>query len=101
MNTHTSDGGDEEVEQEELSLFTVCPESSAPKPLVVDIQINGKTVPMEIDTGAAVTIMSQATWQTLFPDLSLQKSSVVLKTYTAEQMPVVGQREVKVSYNGH
>ena len=98
MNTQTSDGGDKEADGEELSLFTVRQRNS-PKPIVVDVQINGRTVPMEVDTGAAVTIMSQTTWKTLFPDLSLQKSSIVLRTYTAEQMSVVGQREVTVSCN--
>ena len=71
---------DKEADGEELSLFTVRQRNS-PKPIVVDVQINGRTVPMEVDTGAAVTIMSQTTWKTLFPDLSLQKSSIVLRTY--------------------
>ena len=37
---------------------------------------------------------------TLFPNLALQKSGVLPKTYTAQALVVFGQREVSVK-NGH
>ena len=59
---------------------------------------------MEIDTGAAVSLISQTTQEDLFPSARLDKSSLVLRTYTAETIPVLGQMEVEVrygEYTGH
>ena len=49
---------------------------------------------MEVDTGAAVTLISQATQKDLFPQAVLQKSTLTLHTYTAEPLGVVGQKSV-------
>ena len=56
---------------------------------------------MEIDTGAAVSLISQTTQEDLFPSTHLDKSSLVLRTYTAETIPVLGQMEVEVRYGGY
>lgn len=76
MNTNTSDGEEpeESVEEsaEELGLYAIH-DQETPRPM-------GRRVPMEIDTGAAVTIMSKRTWQEFSPALSLNKSQVSLKT---------------------
>ena len=56
---------------------------------------------MEVDTGAALSI-SQATKELLFPerfpDLPLHSSRVILKTYTGEPMPVIGNLHARVQY---
>ena len=64
----------------------------------MDLTINGKTVTMEVDTGAAVSLVSEETKQRLFPSMALRKSSVRLQTYTAEQMVVRGELQVEVAY---
>lgn len=43
--------------------------------------INGVSVSMEVDTGATVSIISQAQQRTLLPDVTLHASSIHLKTY--------------------
>ena len=40
--------------------------------------------PMEVDTGAAVSLISEETQKHLFPKAKLQKPEVRLNTYTAE-----------------
>ncbi|KAL5515654.1 hypothetical protein EMCRGX_G000851 [Ephydatia muelleri] len=58
---------------------------------------------MEVDTGAAVSLISDATFKSLWPEASrppLQPSSVLLRTYTGEQLTLVGQVSVNVSYGG-
>ena len=55
---------------------------------------------MEVDTGAAVSIMGEKTVQEMFPEVELKKSDIVLKTYTAESMEVVGEIDVEVEYQG-
>ena len=53
----------------------------------------------EIDTGAAVTLISEETYNKHYQDKPLQKSSLKLKTYTGEPLQVVGQVTVTVSYH--
>lgn len=38
------------------------------------LEVNGKPFKMKVDTGAAVTLISQATLNDLFPQAELQKS---------------------------
>ena len=48
---------------DEYSLFNVESWASpaATKPLVVEVIINGQTLSMEVDTGSAVTLVSEGT----------------------------------------
>ena len=52
----------------------------------------------EVDTGAAVTIVSQEVYQQLFNNLKLCPSSMLLKSYTGNQVKVLGEAQVDVSY---
>ena len=52
--------------------------------------LNGKKLDMEVDTGAALLIISEATRKFMFADETLHPSSLVLKTYTDERMEVMG-----------
>ena len=53
---------------------------------------------MELDTGAAVTIISEQKYRESFPKGRLKRSSILLKTYTGERLAVVGDMDVKVQY---
>ena len=68
------------------------------KPLVVDVLVEGVDIPMEIDTGASVSIVSEKTFKTHWPSLTLSRSSVKLKTYSGVLLEVLGSRDVKVKY---
>ena len=71
------------------------------KPLTANLELNGQWVPMEIDTGAAVTLMSRETQHQLFPRVQLEPSSLSLTTYTTEPLPVVGVMTVQVKYGDY
>ena len=60
--------------------------------------MNSKLLKMEVDTGAAVSIISQKTWQEVFPLLPIEKSNVVLTTYSSERLKTLGRCTVNVSY---
>ena len=83
-------------DQEELSLFAIGERTS--RPLYAKVLVNGTKLRMEIDTGVAVSIISEKKQHALFPDVPLQSSNIKLKAYTGEQMPVVGQMPVPVQY---
>ena len=60
-------------------------------PIVVPVSINGKQLSMQVDTGAAVSILSEKTFQSNFPDAVLKPAAVTLCTCTGQPMAVVGQ----------
>ena len=51
---------------------------------------------MELDTGASVSIMSEA-WKKTFAWVPLEKSQIKLRTYTGETLDVIGQAQVEVT----
>ena len=53
---------------------------------------------MEVDTGASVLVISMNTYKKLFPNTSLNASTLRLKTYTGKPMPVAGEIDVEVQY---
>ncbi len=67
-------------------------------PIEVTVQIEEKNLMLEIDTGAAVSIISETTRHSCFPKLTLKKSDIILKTYTDQPLNVMGELQVNVSY---
>ena len=80
-----------------LPMFVLQDDIPQP-PITVTLKLRGIPVEMELDTGAAVSVMSESAFNQLFPDQQLQRSSMKLKTYTGKQMQTVGTFEVEVSY---
>ena len=53
---------------------------------------------MEVDTGAAVSIISEKALNQILPQAKLQPSRITLRTYTEERMKVRGELSVDVTY---
>ena len=77
-------------EMDEIQLFTIGGNS---KPFCADLVVNDKQLTMEIDTGAAISFITEQTFPKLYPELSLQSSHATLKTYTAVRLPVLGENK--------
>lgn len=67
-------------------------------PLVVKLHINGKEVPMELDTGSAVSLMSESEFEKRFPDAEWSATDVRLVTYNGTPVNVKGSAQVDMSY---
>ena len=80
-----------------MSLFTVS-NTATTHPLKVRLSINGKPITMELDTGAAVSVISDEILHSCFPEAQVSKSDMVLRTYTGECMRVIGEWGVNVQY---
>ena len=91
------DDSDENESGEEFSLFTLGTRM-APS-LMITVDVEGVPLEMELDTGAAVSLVSMRTWEEKW-NKPLQKSSIVLTTYSGEKLKVLGQTETSVFYNG-
>ena len=68
--------------------------------LVAEVCANGSWISMEVDTGAAVSIVSERTYRRHLHSVKLKKSRVSLRTYSAEPLVVVGEVYVQVLYKG-
>ena len=71
-----------DVEEEYEPLYYSL--SNRPSPIVVTLTVNGAQLPMQVDTGASLSIISEETYRTLWTSGStppLQESDVKLKTY--------------------
>ena len=77
------------------SLFKV---ESNHRPLIITLCVNKVDLPMELDTGASVSIISESTYFSFFRSTPLQPSEATLKSYTGESITVCGQIEVFVEY---
>ena len=71
-------------------------------PILISLLLNKVPTVMEVDTGAALSIISSTTYRTLFPQQanSLCPSDARLTTYTGQPFTVERQIDVTVSYKG-
>lgn len=88
---------------EEYQLFSIqqADTSNHGKPLTLSVTINGKLVQMEIDTGSAVSIISESVYKTIFETQiseALQDTEAKLCTYSGEHLPVKGKIICEVTY---
>ena len=87
---------------EEYQLFSILEEGTRnhTKPLTVLVNINDQSVKMEIDTGSAVSIISESLFSSVFKTANLQETETKLCTYSGEQLPVKGKFTCEVCYKG-
>jgi len=62
----------------------------------VQLEVQGKPLVMEVDTGAAISIISEETYDTLFSQVLLNQTTVSLHTYTGESISIHGELLVDV-----
>ena len=73
------------------------------RPLMVEVTVDKKTVSMEIDTGASVSILSESTFRHVWSRRAapgLRHPRIKLRTYTGERIQLLGELDVAVKYNG-
>ena len=87
--------------QEQYTLYQLD-DTPLPKtcenPYKVTLTIEGKSVLMDIDTGASLSLVSEHTYQELWPTVPLQETSVTLTTYTGTPLKVLGLMKATVGY---
>ena len=84
--------GETMMDSSEWGIFTVHSKLETTQPSInVELKINNAEVIMELDTGDFLTIMSESTLKQKLPNLKLQASTVMLKTYSGKQLKVLVQ----------
>ena len=60
--------------------------------------MNGKELPMEVDTGARVSVVPQRIWADKFSHIQLNESSTRLIAFGGSELCVLGEANVTVKY---
>ena len=91
-----------ESSPEQVHTFFYEKDRSHPQ-LTLTVCLNEAKLHMEVNTGAAVSLIREDTFSSLWPESSrppLQPSSVLPWTYTGEQLSLLGQVSINMSYGG-
>lgn len=97
---------EEEEEDRDEDVFTMysieAPQPHVP-PITQILLVNEYPVKFEIDTGCSVTVVSQREYGKMEAKKNLSElktSTLSLKTYTGQSVPVLGTTKVKVKHKG-
>ena len=104
------EGDNVDSEFQNYDLFTIysggnpaiCNKISANSgnPAIRNLNVNKVPIDFQIDTGAACSVMNHNDFTNNFKDLRLEDSTASLKTYSGQNIEVVGSTEVLVEYSG-
>ena len=93
---HATEMGEPESAESEDEVYTLNCEVKSVQPLMTMVKINGHDVPMEVDTGAGVTIINEDTWRKLGKP-ALEKG-IKLRTYTKTEIRTLGKASMRIHY---
>ena len=86
-------------DEEDLSCLELHNITEADRKIIwITTEVSGVKLKMELDTGSALSIISEADYKRLFSKLQLEKTPVMLKTYTGERVSPKGKLKVDVTY---
>ena len=98
---HLQDEEEEEEQENEDDSFIAVNKLDTPSlPVVIKVKLDDCLVDMEVNTGASISLMSERTFSKMWPGRTLQPSTLKLRTYLKETIPVVGCTTVNVDYDG-
>ena len=80
-----------------FDLFTLQSRSTQP-PISVPVSVNNQTVEFQLDTGAALSVITEQDYKKFAISDKIQKCNKNLRTYTGQPVPVVGESYVNVQY---
>ena len=73
----------------DLSLYILKGKGKGRFGYQVALLLEGKKVSMEVDTGSAVSIVSEREYKNLLKHLRLRPTRIHLQTYPCEQLPLL------------
>ena len=69
------------------------------KPIMIKVSVNGLATSLQVDTGAAASVLPTSLYHKSLSELPLEDATPVLQTYTSEQVKPQGQLALNVLYN--
>ena len=87
---------DPDADLQRYPLLHITGSHEGVSPFKVPMIVENQKLVMEIDTGAAVSILSSTDYDKHFSHIAMKTSPIMLQTYTGEQVKVLGEIEVLV-----
>ena len=91
------------VEDDTYGMYALKgPSPNNNRPYETTVTVDGKSLVMEVDTGATVSVMGETQFNREFPKKKLRESGGYIQTYTGEKVKIAGVCDVDVSTpHGH
>ena len=87
---------DESMSALEINSMNRSPDTNI---MWVSPKVNGTPLRMELDTGSVVSVINKQQFDKYFPGKNTIYTSVILKTYSGEEISPLGMVDVDVEYN--
>ena len=87
----------QEDNTDEYPLYTVQSPSSTP-PIKVTVLLEGSPIEMELDTGAAFSLVAENVFRQSFPEKKLVHTNIRLCAYSGDSIEVLGSTDINVTY---
>ena len=100
-NTHqVTEPCDSPTSDTSCNLFNVEGTRNKAEPIMVTMNVNGADVPMEVDTGAHFSLISESTYNNLWSgaESRLLPATIPLQAYTGERLSILGTIDVTVKH---
>ncbi|XP_058452059.1 uncharacterized protein LOC131430847 [Malaya genurostris] len=91
---------DSSVETDGLECMMISTIRKNNDPCMVEAVVQGCVLSMEIDSGSAVSVISEADFQKLFSNIPLVSSKRQLVVVNGKRLKILGEIDVKVKLNG-
>lgn len=99
MVTASADTDDSEYGNgDALDLFTVYTAQGKENGIFVNMELSGKLVHMQVDTGASVSLIPESLYREQLKNCPLKPAAIHLSSYTGDTIPVLGKILVPVKY---
>jgi len=98
-NIVSSAENQEETSEHFPTAYALYKPEAKKYPVVVSVAINKCDIEMEVDTGVALGIVSEATFDQYFADCILNHHTNRLSTYTGELIKIKGYFDVSLYYH--
>ena len=85
---------------ENADFVPTCYRCGNSPPIIVKVRVDDCLISIEVDTGAAHSLISEKTFESLWPGRSLNPTTIRLQSYSKEPIPVKGCCYVNVEYEG-
>lgn len=95
---YVNEENEEEGKSELFGTYAVYTASTSKKGLMIDVALDGQEMSMHLDTGAAISLLSEVSYRKALSHLPLKKTHLQLTTYSGETIPVLGWTHVAVQY---
>lgn len=97
-NGETDDSDD--CKDDELGLYTVYTAQGGKDGIFAELEVLGKPVKMQVDTGASVSLIPESLYGEQLKSCPLQPAAIRLSSYTGDAIPVLGKIIVPVKHEG-